>query len=50
MYTLDLEKAEDPEIKLPTIFFLIIEKAREFQKNIFCLIDYTKPFDHMDHN
>ena len=50
MYTLDLEKAEEPEIKLPIIFFLIIEKAREFQKNIFCLIDYTKPFDHMDHN
>ena len=29
----------------------IIEKAREFQKNIyFCFIDYTKDFDHMDHN
>ena len=29
----------------------IIEKAREFQKNIiFCLIDYTKAFDCMDHN
>ena len=29
----------------------IIEKAREFQKNIyFCFIDYTKAFDYMDHN
>ena len=29
----------------------IIEKAREFQKNIyFCLIDYTKAFDSVDHN
>ena len=29
----------------------IIEKAREFQKNIyFCFIDYTKPFDCVDHN
>ena len=29
----------------------IIEKAREFQKNIyFCLIDYAKAFDCMDHN
>ena len=29
----------------------IIEKAREFQKNIhFCSIDYTKAFDCMDHN
>ena len=28
-----------------------IEKAREFQKNIyFCLIDYTKDFDCVDHN
>ena len=30
---------------------LIIEKAREFQKNIyFCLIDYAKAFDCVDHN
>ena len=29
----------------------IIEKAREFQKNIyFCFIDYTKAFDSVDHN
>ena len=29
----------------------IIEKAREFQKNIyFCYIDYTKAFDCVDHN
>ena len=29
----------------------IMEKAREFQKNIyFCLIDYAKTFDCMDHN
>ena len=29
----------------------IIEKAREFQKNIhFCFIDYTKAFDCADHN
>ena len=42
MYKLDLEKAEEPEI---------IEKAREFQKNIyFCFIDYAKAFDCVDHN
>ena len=30
---------------------LIIEKAREFQKNIyFCFIDYCKAFDYVDHN
>ena len=29
----------------------LIEKAREFQKNIyFCIIDYTKAFDYVDHN
>ena len=29
----------------------IIEKAREFQKNIyFCFINYTKAFDFVDHN
>ena len=29
----------------------IIEKAREFQKNIyFCLIDYAKAFDCVDYN
>ena len=30
---------------------LIMEKAREFQKNIyFCVIDYAKAFDRVDHN
>ena len=29
----------------------IMEKAREFHKNIyFCIIDYTKAFDCVDHN
>ena len=28
----------------------IIEKAREFQKTIYCFIDYTKVFDCVDHN
>ena len=31
--------------------YWIIEKAREFQKNIyFCFIDYAKAFDYVDHN
>ena len=47
MFKLDLEKAEAPEIKLPTS----VGKARDFQKNIyFCFIDYTKAFDCVDHN
>ena len=28
----------------------IMEKAREFQKNIFCFTGYTKAFDYVDHN
>ena len=28
----------------------IIEKAREFQKNYFCFIDYAKAFDCVDHS
>ena len=50
MFTLDLEKAEEQEIKLPTSI-ASLKKAREFQKNIyFCFIDYTKAFDCVDHN
>ena len=49
MFKLDLEKAEEPEIKFFNIHW-IIEKSREFQKNIyFCFIDYTKAFDCVDH-
>ena len=48
MFKLDLEKAEETEIKLPTSTG--IEKAREYQKNIhFCFIDYAKAFDCVDH-
>ena len=50
MFKLALEKAEEPGIKLPNIRW-IIEKAREFQKNIyFCFIDYAKAFDCVIHN
>ena len=28
----------------------IMEKAREFQKNIYCFIDYAKAFECVDHN
>ena len=49
MFKLVLEKAEEPEIKLPTSTGS--SKAREFQKNIyFCFIDYAKAFDCVDHN
>ena len=49
MYKLGLEKAQEPEIKLPTS--IGSENTREFQENIyFCFIDYTKAFDCVDHN
>ena len=48
MLKLDLEKAEEPEIKLPTSAGS--SKKREFQKNIyFCFTDYAKAFDYVDH-
>ena len=57
MFKLDLEKAKEPEIKLPTFNSCqhptcwIIKKATEFQKNIYsCFIDYAKAFDCVDHN
>ena len=30
--------------------YWIIEKAREFQRNIYCFIDYAKALDCVDHN
>ena len=45
IFKLDLEKAEEPEIKLPRL-----KTAREYQKNIyFCFSDYAKAFDCVDH-
>ena len=49
MLKLDLEKAEEPEIKLPTS--VVSSQKQEVQKNIyFCFIDYAKAFDCVDHN
>ena len=50
MYKLDLEKAEEPEIKM-SISVRSQRKQRNFRKNIyFCFIDYAKTFDCVDHN
>ena len=49
MFKLVLEKAEEPEMKLPTSAGL--SKKSEFHKYIyFCFIDYAKAFDCVDHN
>ena len=50
MFMLDLEKAEEPEIILPTSVGSL-KKQENSQKNIyFCFIDYAKAFDSVDHN
>ena len=49
MYKLSLEKAGEPEMKLPTPAGSQ-KKARELEKVYFCFIDYSKAFDCVDHN
>ena len=50
MFKLVLEKAEEPEIKLPTSAGSW-KKQESSRKNIyFCFIDYAKDFDCVDHN
>ena len=49
MFKLDLEKAKESEIKLPTS--IGSSKKQGSQKNIyFCFIDYAKAFNCVDHN
>ena len=50
MFKLDLEKAKGTRDQIANICW-IIEKARDFQKNIyFCFTDYAKAFDCVNHN
>ena len=50
MFKLVLEKAEEPEIKLPTSAGSS-KKQESSGKNIyFCFIDYAKAFECVDHN
>ena len=50
IFKLVLEKAEEPEIKLP-ISFGSSNKQESSRKNIyFCFIDYAKAFDCVDHS
>ena len=45
MFKLVLEKAEEPEIKLPN------RKSKRIpEKHLFCFIDYAKAFGCVDHN
>ena len=48
IFKLDLEKAEEPDIKLPTSAGS--SKKQESSFFYFCFIDYAKAFDCVDHN
>ena len=51
MFKLVLEKAEEPEIKLPTSVGSWKKQESSRKKKIyFCFIDYAKAFDCVDHN
>ena len=47
MYKLVLEKAEEPEIKLPTSIW---KSKRIPETHLFLLTDYAKDFDCVNHN
>uniref|UniRef100_A0AC11DL55 Uncharacterized protein n=1 Tax=Ovis aries TaxID=9940 RepID=A0AC11DL55_SHEEP len=49
MLKLVLEKAEEPEMKLPTSTGSW-KKQESFRKHLFLLFDYAKAFDRVDHN
>ena len=48
MFKLVLEKAEEPEIKLPTSAGSLKKRVPEII--YFCFIDYAKAFECVDHN
>ena len=52
MFKLDWEKAEEPEIKLPTSTGISKkqENSRKTSTVYFCFIDLSKAFDCVDHN
>ena len=50
MFKLDLEKAEEPEIKFPTSVGLEKKQGNSRNNIYFCFIDKAKAFDCGDHN
>ena len=50
MLKLDLEKAEEPEIKSPTSIGSLKQQESSWKNIYFCFIGYTKASDGMDHN
>ena len=50
MFELVFEKAEEPEIKLPTSAGSWKKQGNSMEKTSICFIDYAKAFDCVDHN
>ena len=50
VFTLDLEKAEEPETKLPTSIGSSKNQENSRKSIYFCFIDYAKVFDCVDHS
>ena len=50
MFKLDLEKVEEPEIKLSTSVGLSKKRESIQKSSYFCFIDYAKAFDYVEHN
>jgi len=50
MFKLGLEKAEEPETKLPTSAGSSKKQESSRKSIYFCFIDYAKAFDYVDHN
>ena len=50
MFKLDLEKAEEPEIKLPTSIGASKKQESSRKTSYFCFINYAKVFDCVDHS
>ena len=50
MFKLDLDKAEEPEVKLPTSAGSWKKQESSKKTIYFCFIDYAKAFDYVDHN
>ena len=50
MFKLDLEKAEEPEIKLPTSFGSLKNQVSSRKTLYFCITDYAKALDCVNHN
>ena len=50
MFKLDLEKAEEPEIKLPTSIGSQKNQENSRKSIYLCFTDYAKAFDCVDHN